>query len=259
MLDQSLEAKDVTEILDARYSMLDDIGINQHHDAVTGTAKQAVANDYALRLFQGMERNKIPYGKAIKDKVEQMSGLETTEEWEQCFRTNSTYLDCPVKNIAAKATDMAIAIQNPSSVSVSRARIAVPRGNYSVSAFNAAAQRWDAVKSELACYDDTSENGTYIDSCWLDIDHATAAYDMSLLSLQRHESAGESVPTSKSDGAGIIETDNVAVEFVGASKEDSWILLNVTQKQYGKHEFLKFSLRSWDSQLNINQLEQGHQ
>lgn len=96
-----------------------------------------MANNYALRLFEGMEQNKIPYGKAIKDKVDKMSGLKTTEEWEQCFRTNSTYLDCPVKDFATRATHMAIAIQNPSSVLVSRARIAVPSGKYSVAAFNA--------------------------------------------------------------------------------------------------------------------------
>ena len=38
-------------MLDAKYEMLNELGINQHHDAVTGTAKQAVADDYAFRLM----------------------------------------------------------------------------------------------------------------------------------------------------------------------------------------------------------------
>ena len=206
-----------------------------------------------------MEQNKIPYGKSIKDKVEKMSGLQTAEEWEQCFRTNSTYLDCPSKDVASRAGRMAIAIQNPSSLLVSRARIAVPSGKYTVTAFNAPLQTWDSAKSELACYDDITESGTQINSCWLEIDHPTAAYDMSLLEVQRSESSENITSTGAPQGEGIIETDNIAVEFVNYSKEDSWIVLNVTQKQYGKHEFLKFSLKSWDSQLNINQLQQGHQ
>jgi len=35
--------------------MLDVIGVTQHHDAVTGTAKQHVANDYAFRISKAMK------------------------------------------------------------------------------------------------------------------------------------------------------------------------------------------------------------
>ena len=38
--------------------MLDEMGIYQHHDAATGTAKQYVADDYATRLFKAMQKNK---------------------------------------------------------------------------------------------------------------------------------------------------------------------------------------------------------
>lgn len=47
--------------------MLDVIGINEHHDAVTGTGKQAVANDYAHRVFVGMEKNNKVYQKELAE------------------------------------------------------------------------------------------------------------------------------------------------------------------------------------------------
>lgn len=70
---------------------------------------------------------------------------------------------------------------------------------------------------------------------------------MSLLFLYRYNSSEENTSTGAPQGDGIIETDNIAVEFVNANEAESWIVLNITQKQYGKHEFLKLSLKSWDS------------
>lgn len=49
--------------------MLDVLGINQHHDAVTGTGKQAVADDYAHKLYVGMDTNSDAYSDAIERKV----------------------------------------------------------------------------------------------------------------------------------------------------------------------------------------------
>jgi hypothetical protein len=39
MLDQSMPDTELAKIIASKYDMLDVMGINQHHDAVTGTAK----------------------------------------------------------------------------------------------------------------------------------------------------------------------------------------------------------------------------
>jgi Alpha mannosidase middle domain len=52
-------------MLEASFKMFDVMGVNQHHDAVTGTGKQAVANDYAWRIFKGMESSNIEYAALI--------------------------------------------------------------------------------------------------------------------------------------------------------------------------------------------------
>ena len=42
------------EMVKSIYGLKDAMGINQHHDAVAGTSKQAVANDYVLILSKAL-------------------------------------------------------------------------------------------------------------------------------------------------------------------------------------------------------------
>lgn len=70
--------------MDARYNMLDVLGINQHHDAVTGTGKQAVADDYAYRLYTGMDINSEPYQQIVGEQIEMYSGMNSSSKWLQC-------------------------------------------------------------------------------------------------------------------------------------------------------------------------------
>lgn len=53
----------------AKNAMLDAMGIYQHHDAISGTAKQPVVDDYVVRLAKSMEKNNFVYGKILKDKA----------------------------------------------------------------------------------------------------------------------------------------------------------------------------------------------
>ena len=69
MLDQRLKEEQETSIKKANYDLLDQFGIMQHHDAITGTARQAVANDYNLRLNYGMNQINLEYGKLIDEKI----------------------------------------------------------------------------------------------------------------------------------------------------------------------------------------------
>lgn len=182
VLDQSLDDKSLEEILAAKYQMLDDLGINQHHDAVTGTGKQAVANDYAHRLFTGMKQNNAQYGKLINEKVKKMTGQESTKNWELCFRTNSTYMDCPIANYAdEKEYTMSVAVHNPSNVELSVAEIQVPHGNYSVQAFNTTSQSWVKPDASLVFYLDNVENDQAVVAFRILVDWPTAPRDFSLI------------------------------------------------------------------------------
>lgn len=47
------------EMVKSIYNLKDAMGINQHHDAVAGTSKQAVANDYVFLLSRALNGVKI--------------------------------------------------------------------------------------------------------------------------------------------------------------------------------------------------------
>jgi hypothetical protein len=65
----------------ANYVMKDAMGILQHHDAVTGTAKQAVANDYNRRLYEAMDFSNKQYNQLVQDRLQMETGLQSSEPW----------------------------------------------------------------------------------------------------------------------------------------------------------------------------------
>ena len=51
--------------------MLDALGVNQHHDAITGTAQQHVANNYAKMIYEKMQTSNAQFTSVINDSVSQ--------------------------------------------------------------------------------------------------------------------------------------------------------------------------------------------
>jgi len=55
--------------------MLDAMGLNQHHDAVSGTSRQLVADDYVWRIWKAMKENSEEYTRLVSDKVKLETGM----------------------------------------------------------------------------------------------------------------------------------------------------------------------------------------
>lgn len=96
ILDQSLTDAAFNEIIDSRNVMLDQIGILAHHDAVTGTERQAVAFEYEAYVAKALSTNNEMYGKLLGEKASILDKALEGIDWVECLRTNSSYLDCPV-------------------------------------------------------------------------------------------------------------------------------------------------------------------
>jgi alpha-mannosidase len=56
--------------MDANFNMLDALGVSMHHDAITGTDKQYVANDYTTRLQKSVDISRKVYKKELSDLLE---------------------------------------------------------------------------------------------------------------------------------------------------------------------------------------------
>ena len=69
LIDQKATSEQIAKIKQQAYNMEDILTVLTHHDAITGTSFQYVAQDYALRLSAAFEESKATYKKDIYDLV----------------------------------------------------------------------------------------------------------------------------------------------------------------------------------------------
>ena len=50
VVNKDVTDQEVNQILKSQETIIDEVSLSLHHDAITGTSKQHVANDYATRL-----------------------------------------------------------------------------------------------------------------------------------------------------------------------------------------------------------------
>ncbi|KAK7250817.1 hypothetical protein RIF29_33527 [Crotalaria pallida] len=91
------------------------LGIAQHHDAVTGTAKQHTTNDYAKRLAIGASKAEIAISSSLTCLSSKQSGSlcsETVSAFSQCQLLNISYCPSTEDNIP-DAKSLVVVVYNP--------------------------------------------------------------------------------------------------------------------------------------------------
>ncbi|CAL8126674.1 unnamed protein product [Orchesella dallaii] len=110
------------------------VGIAQHHDAVSGTAKQHVTDDYSLRLTVGMKSCEKVVDEAFR-KLQRTSPSEDQEsnEFPRSFSTGlgTTYEFCHLLNISVctaseTMNDFVVSIYNPLARDLHNTYIRIP-------------------------------------------------------------------------------------------------------------------------------------
>ena len=103
----------VKEITDAKDAMLDWLGVYQHHDAISGTAKQHVADNYMMHMQRSIDSSNKIYTKYLQQILEDQTGM-SVDGLSQCLGSqNDTILDCPLGRDLDKLSDAVIVAHNP--------------------------------------------------------------------------------------------------------------------------------------------------
>jgi len=138
-------------MLKAKDTMLDAMSILQHHDAITGSDAQFVADDYAFTLQSAMESSNKQYKKILIESLRKNTGIQATKVDSCAGSQNNTVLECPIyDNKNDQRSEFILIGHNPSAQTFKKfLRVRLPNLKYKAQCWNKANQTFTDAKYDI--------------------------------------------------------------------------------------------------------------
>ena len=122
----------VKEVLEAKRKMIEPLSIYLHHDAITGTDKQFVADDYTIRMQKGINQSNEAYKNELERYLYKYTGIEVPTQLYACQNNNETVMECPIgKKENQEVSEFIVVVHNPSHQPFKQlAKIKLPSKDY---------------------------------------------------------------------------------------------------------------------------------
>lgn len=137
VIQEDVKKEEIEKIEEAKFAMLDWMGVYQHHDAVAGTAKQHVADNYVKHLSGSMWQNNALYSYLLD--VQMYKDLGQKLKLQGTFFNgvqNDTVAETPMGTYLKDEKEVLVVVHNPSGkVNKQFVEIQVPDSSYSVQAW----------------------------------------------------------------------------------------------------------------------------
>ena len=133
----------------------DALGVVQHHDAVSGTAKQHVADDYSKRVQAGLDKAAQSTAERLKHRM--LNDTSSLDSFVYCQLLNETVCDASVEGTRKDGTSLYVVVFNPLASASRTTNVRLPvarRGLYRVERLDNHTLAMEDVESSPApfCY-----------------------------------------------------------------------------------------------------------
>lgn len=136
IISKDVTDKEVADIMAAKDKLTDIMGVMQHHDAVTGTEKQHVANEYLKLANEATANSDKVYSKFLSDEVLRLTGTKLGNLQACTGSNNDTVQDCPVNNHTDAKSFIVVAHNTKATNFTQLVRVKLPKVNYKAQVWN---------------------------------------------------------------------------------------------------------------------------